>query len=154
MELAGADDMPHAVFNFMEQVDRGMYNYGEFAFTANGPHVTMAEPVTEGLRNVFGSSGIANVQFQEFSPKYNHDPYTIALAGRPSGPSFYFNIQDNGKNHGPGGYAQDGSADPCFGRITRGRDLLDRIHSSTGELRQGDWKAIQQSITIISAKKV
>jgi hypothetical protein len=63
-------------------------------------------------------------------------------------------MRDNPKVHGPGGYAKDGSADPCFGRITRGTDIIDRIHALTGELNPGDWKKIENPVAIISMKRL
>jgi cyclophilin family peptidyl-prolyl cis-trans isomerase len=154
LELAGPDDMPHTVYNFLEQVDRGMYGSGEFGFEFNGPHITMAGPLSEGLNNVFESSGLSHVLFQEYSPNFSHVPYTIGLTGRPSGPKLYFNTQDNSIAHGPGGYANDGLADPCFGRITRGWEYIDRVHSSTGALNPGDWKRIENQIAILSIRRL
>jgi len=153
LELAGPDDMPHTVYNFLEQVDMGLYGHGEFAFEFNGSHITMAAPVTEGLSKLFEESGISQLLVQEFSPHFNHDTYTIGLTGRPSGPKWYINMRDNSKVHGPGGYAKDGSADPCFGRITRGTDIIDRIHALTGALNPGDWKKIKNPVVILSIKR-
>jgi cyclophilin family peptidyl-prolyl cis-trans isomerase len=145
--------MPHTVFTFLEQVENGMYDHGEFAFEYNGPHVTLATPATDGLKSIFDQSGIAHVLFPEYSPSVAHEPYTVGLAGRPSGPNFYFNMVDNVKLHGPGGYAKDGSGDPCFGKVTRGMDIIDRVHGSTGPLTKGDWKRIENEIVIINMKR-
>jgi len=133
-ELAGAHEMPHTVFNFLEQVTTGLYDSGEFSFQFNGPHISMAAPSTSGLEKIFSDSGLASVLVQEYSPNFNHQKYTLGRGGRPSGPRFYINMKDNSALHGPNGYAQDGSADPCFGRITRNPDVMDRIHAAAGPL--------------------
>lgn len=33
-----------------------------------------------------------SIAFQEFTPEFNHLPYTLGIAGRPGGPDFYFNL--------------------------------------------------------------
>lgn len=152
VELAGPNDMPHAVFTFLEQVDQGMYNFGEYGFAYNAPHVTQAMPLTDGLSRRFDESGISHLFFPEYSSQYPHQQYSIGLTGRPAGPNFYINTRDNTHAHGPQGLTVDGNADPCFGRITRGQDIVDRINAATGDLHDGDWKKIDNGIVILSIK--
>ncbi len=33
-----------------------------------------------------------SVAFQEFSPEFNHVPWSVGIAGRPGGPDWYFNL--------------------------------------------------------------
>jgi cyclophilin family peptidyl-prolyl cis-trans isomerase len=161
VELAPIDEMPHTVHMFMEQVDQGLYNDGGYSFHRNSDHIIMGAPISnhltpDGVDNLekFNSHGISNVLLQEYSPNFPHQPYTLGLAGRPGGPDFYINIKDNTNVHGPGGYAADGQADPCFARITRGTEIIDRIHGMSGELHEGDWKDIDPFVAVRSAKVI
>mmetsp|Transcript_10716 Transcript_10716/g.16894 ORF Transcript_10716/g.16894 Transcript_10716/m.16894 type:complete len:89 (-) Transcript_10716:149-415(-) len=52
---------------------------------------------------------------------------SLPFPGRPGGPDFYVNLQDNLKAHGPGG--QGGTAaDPCFARLVAGQEVVDAVH--------------------------
>jgi len=155
IELAPIDEMPHAVYTFLEQVEMGLYGDGGYAFHHNGKHIIMGAPVFNHLTHTdtdpaqrFADSGIASVLFQEYSDNFPHSAYTVGFAGRPGGPNFYFNTQDNSDLHGPSGYATDGSADPCFGRVIRGTDIIDRMHQMTGSLEQGDWKEMNPYVAV------
>ena len=154
LELAGPHDMPHTAFVFLEQVDQGMYNFGEYGFAYNAPHVTQAMPLTDGLSLRFEESGISHLLFPEYSSNFPHQQYTVGLAGRPAGPNFYINMRDNTHAHGPQGFTADGKADPCFGRVVRGQDIVDRINAATGQLHDGDWKKIDNDIAILSVKNL
>lgn len=155
IEMAPMDEMPHTIYTFLEQVSMGLYDDGGYAFHHNGNHIIMGSPEVNHLTpqdmdplQRFTDSGMASVLFQEYSYEFPHTPYTIGFAGRPGGPGFYVNTQDNSNLHGPNGYAQDGSADPCFGSVTRGQDVIDRIHTMTGELQQDDWKQIETPVAV------
>jgi hypothetical protein len=57
--------------------------------------------------------------------------YTVGFAGRPGGPDFYINKVDNSINHGPGGQSHHDlheEADPCFGKVVGGIELMDEIN--------------------------
>jgi len=140
---------PHTTLWFLEQTQKDMYNFGEFAFTNSGSHLILARPTTEGLRERLEEYGLTRVVFPEYSHERPHTKYTVGLAGRPGGPNWYINMNDNTQLHGPGGYAADGSADPCFAVVTRGFDVADRIHNlGAGE----DWKDLQPNIVVRSMK--
>jgi cyclophilin family peptidyl-prolyl cis-trans isomerase len=157
--MAPIDEMPHTIYTFLEQVSMGLYDDGGYAFHHNGNHIIMGSPEVNHLTPLkmdpmqrFTDSGVANVLFQEYSVDFPHEPYTVGFAGRPGGPSFYFNMEDNSGLHGPNGYAADGSADPCFGRVTRGQDVIDQIHGLTGEMEHADWKQIDSPVAVRSIK--
>jgi cyclophilin family peptidyl-prolyl cis-trans isomerase len=152
LELAPLDEMPHTVWFFLNQVDQGLYNHADFGFKFNAPHVTQAGTFTQEAKERFHGSGLGEVLVTEYSHAFPHETYTVGLTGRPGGPNFYINTRDNSKWHGPGGYAADGSADACFGRITRGSKIIDRIRGLTGDLHDGDRKDIQPSPSIHSMK--
>lgn len=143
------ENMPHAVFTFLSQVEAGLYNTRGFGFHHSGDHIVFGSP-TMGLDeysgNEFGQvwedSGVARLLFQEHSEVVPHVPYTIGFSGR--GPNLYFNMMDNTEAH------RD-ARDPCFGTISRGTNLADWMHSLAGTLNPGDWKEMETDVIIRSA---
>eukprot|EP00980_Cylindrotheca_fusiformis_P005374 scaffold1143_cov96-Cylindrotheca_fusiformis.AAC.7 len=154
--MAPIEQMPHTIFTFLEQVSMGLYDDGGYTFHHNANHIFMGSPIANHLtpENMdpmerFINSGVDHVLFQEYSTEFPHVQYTVGFAGRPGGPNLYFNTNDNVELHGPNGYAQDGLADPCFGIVTRGQDLIDRIHGMTGEFESAnDWRALDDPVAI------
>jgi hypothetical protein len=134
MEMAPLEMMPHTINLFLRQVHRGLWD-GTY-MTLNDEHVMQfgPRPDDESGANFFdGDSTLGNfhhmgldrVSYQEYSPDYPHETYTIGMAGRPSGPDIYINRSNNTMAHGPGGQMNDGGemhkeADPCFGRLVDG----------------------------------
>ena len=81
---------------------------------------------------------LKSVIFQEYSPQITHKQYTIGYPGRPGGPDFYVNMRDNSAVNGPGGQHTHYSdlildADPCFARIVKGFEAIERVHRSAVE---------------------
>lgn len=152
MELAPLEEMPHTLWFFLNQIDQGLYNHDDFGFRFNAPHVIQASPAFSEAAERLHRSGLGEVLVTEYSPAFPHQVYSVGLSGRPGGPDFYINIVDNSQWHGPGGYATDGSGDACFGRITRGQEIIDRIHGMTGPLEKGDWKEMRPATLIRSMK--
>jgi cyclophilin family peptidyl-prolyl cis-trans isomerase len=154
LELAPVDDMPHAVHWFLEQVDNKLWD--KCAFHRNANHVIQAGPVgnfltapNEGLSKKFKDSGFDSVLFQEYSDNYKHYKYTLGYAGRPGGPDFYINMQDNSRLHGPGGqgsYTDNEEADPCFSRVVEGFDAVVRMHQSDNE--EGEYRHMLHNVAI------
>jgi cyclophilin family peptidyl-prolyl cis-trans isomerase len=160
IELAPVDDMPHTVYTFLEQVSHHLYDDGGYSFFANAAHVVQGGPQANHLtakgenpEQRFTDSGYGAVAFPEYSTNFPHERFTLGLSGRPGGPKFYINMLDNSKNHGPGGYAEDGTGDPCFGKITHGFDVVEKMHAASGPLESGQWKDTEGgSIAVRSIK--
>ncbi|KAL7466298.1 hypothetical protein ACHAXS_006597 [Conticribra weissflogii] len=174
LELAPVDLMPHSVHLFLSQISEGYWSKGTPAIVINAGHVLQACPHpcletltrgnNHGISNDEGTlqdpyiemknAGIDSVSFQEYSPFYPHEKYTIGFAGRPhSGPEFYFNLMNNTLDHGPmeqrkkelgDDVFMDESndanniyvgvelkkilePDPCFGKVVKGFDVVDAI---------------------------
>ena len=161
IELAPIDLMPHSVHLFLSQIAEGYWSHGTPAIVINPGHVLQACPhpclESASLGGKYSGdpyfdmkkTGIDAVSFQEYSPKYPHEKYTIGLAGRPhSGPEFYVNLVNNTLDHGPAAqrkkelgdrysnYVKDMfgdvddkvlEPDPCFGKIIKGFDVIDKI---------------------------
>jgi hypothetical protein len=98
IELAPEEEMPHTVYWFLEQVDRGLYVGCSFHRNANhvmqvGPVPNFATPHNVNRAMDFRQSGFNHVLFQEYSEKFPHYKYTLGYAGRPGGPDFYISTK-------------------------------------------------------------
>ncbi|ETO30840.1 hypothetical protein RFI_06276 [Reticulomyxa filosa] len=148
IEMAPFNIMPHTTRYFLQMIASGFWNGCHFFRNAN--HVIQAnchhrcvacsfqmccvvckENAQAKVFFWIGTNGRheyePSISFQEYSEEYVHKPFTVGIAGRPGGPDFYINLVDNIRNHGPGG--QDGEADPCFGKIVKGMEVIHHIQS-------------------------
>eukprot|EP00980_Cylindrotheca_fusiformis_P003045 scaffold713_cov131-Cylindrotheca_fusiformis.AAC.3 len=146
VELDG-ENMPHTVLTFLTQIDHGLYNTGGFAFHHNGDHIVFGSPIANHLNfdeedtwERWQFSGVSQLTYQEYTERVPHLPYTIGFSQR--GPNLYFNVLDNTLAHGE-------IRDPCFGKVTRGWELVDRMHMASGELGTGDWKPLEPGYVAI-----
>lgn len=158
VELAPVEEMPHAVYWFLQQVDHKLYD--GCSFHRNAPHVLQGGPAPNFLspedpqmRKKFKDLGYEKILFQEYSPNFPHQKYTMGLAGRPGGPDFYISKKDNSILHGPGGqrnYADPTEADPCFAKVVRGFEVVDRMGEAP--IKEGNYRALEHNIAITSMK--
>ena len=154
LETAPNELMPHSVFTFMDMVDRKVWDNSVFIHKWN--HIVQAAPITpDGQNRRDEVDGV--LSFPEYSEEFKHDQYTVGFSGRPGGPEFYINLTDNDDSHGPG--RQDHStilhdADPCFARIVRGKEAIDRLkHTSLEAINNSDEDGIAFS-SIDSVKMI
>lgn len=141
------DLMPYTTLFFLRQVEAGLWSGTSIIRSAS--HVIQADPRPQ--MSAFKQAGMTSVAFQEYNPEFPHTKHTIGLAGRPGGPDFYFSMIDNTKNHGLGGqgnYDLPAEADPAFGTVTAGHDVLDRIHKLP--TKEGNFKMLTSFVTIKS----
>jgi len=159
VQMAPVDEMPHAVYWFLEQVRRRLYDGNSFHRNAGhvvqaGPAPNFLSPPNPQLKQRFQDAGFHSTLFQEYSDKFPHEKYTLGYAGRPGGPDFYINVQDNSKIHGPGGqsnYPDPSEADICFAKVVNGFNVVDRIHKE--RVKPGDdYMAIESNVAIVSMK--
>jgi cyclophilin family peptidyl-prolyl cis-trans isomerase len=156
LELAKAEEMPHSVFWFLEQVSRGLFDGTSFHRNAvhvvqGGPHTNFMSAPGSNPYNRFKRSGFEHVLFQEYHSNWSHQPYTIGYAGRPAGgPDFYLNMLDNAPVHGPGGQSSSVEGEPCFGKVIAGFDLVDRIHASP--VQPGPYHTLKHNVAIIKMR--
>lgn len=139
IEMASLEIMPHSVNLFLQQVHHKLWD--GCSFVINAMHILQAGPHAfddEGefdanapdLVGKFRDARLDKVSFQEYSPEMPHTQWTVGFAGRPGGPDFYINKIDNSVNHGPGGQEHQDlheEADPCFGKVVEGLDVLNEI---------------------------
>jgi len=142
VEMARIELMPHSVHFFLEQVTHRLWD--GCTFILNAHHILQAGPHTKDQdldkRPNFVTLDLDKLSFQEFSPLVQHEQYTLGFAGRPAGPDFYINKIDNSETHGPWGQAHHvlgEEADPCFGRVILGMEVLTRIFALEGKGSHG-----------------
>jgi len=129
VEMAPLELMPHSVHFFMEMVKLQVWD--NTIFTHNSKHILLAEPIDPEGNNkndVFVENNISTLSFPEYSNDYPHSKYTLGFGGRPGGPGFYINTEDNRVIHGLGGqieYDLSEEADPCFAKVTEGTNVID-----------------------------
>ena len=103
-------------------------------FTHKTHYIILAEFMDMGGNDkcsVFLDKGISTLSFPEYSTEYPHKQYTLGFGGRPGGPGFYINTDDNSDLHGPGGqigYDLHEEADSCFAEVIEGHEVIDRMH--------------------------
>eukprot|EP00551_Chaetoceros_affinis_P008877 CAMPEP_0203667316 /NCGR_PEP_ID=MMETSP0090-20130426/4172_1 /ASSEMBLY_ACC=CAM_ASM_001088 /TAXON_ID=426623 /ORGANISM="Chaetoceros affinis, Strain CCMP159" /LENGTH=365 /DNA_ID=CAMNT_0050531437 /DNA_START=120 /DNA_END=1217 /DNA_ORIENTATION=- len=157
IEMAPIDLMPHTVHFFLEQASRGLLD--GCSFHRNAGHVVQGGPVSNHLnpgvnvRKPFADADLMSVSFQEYHADFPHVKYTLGYAGRPGGPDFYVSTRDNTRNHGPGGqtsYALASEADPCFAKVVKGFDAVDRMQKMS--VQPGGYKRMTHYIAIKSVK--
>lgn len=156
VELASVEDMPHAVYWFLEQVRRKLYD--GCSFHRNAAHVVQAGPASNFLSppnaqlpKRFKDAGFDKILFQEYSDKSPHEKFSLGYSGRPGGPDFYISMADNSRIHGPGGqdiFEDSAEADTCFAKVVGGFDIVERIHKSP--VKKGDYHAMESNIAIVS----
>lgn len=118
VRLAPLEYMPYAVYYFLDIVS----NWKGGAFHRRAGHVLQAMVHAK-------QTGLA---FQEYSPSFPHQQFTLGFAGRPGGPEFYISILDNTENHGPGSQGSNTEADTCFGIIEEGLDVVQQMKKQPG----------------------
>jgi len=128
IKLYPLDAMPHSVHLFLEQVHHKLWDGCKFLI--NALHITQTGSTGEQTTQ-FGHYNLDKVFFQEYNKDYPHKQWTVGFAGRPGGPDFYINKIDNTKTHGPHGQGQwdlPEEADPCFGEIVDGKEVIMRFN--------------------------
>jgi len=129
IELAPVELMPHSVHTFMEMIQYKVWD--DTMFIHKVSHVVLAAPIDEEG----GSKKIEHAKqllFPEYSDEFPHEANTIGFQGRPGGPEIYINLDDNSDHHGPGGQKHHDlveEADPCFGKIVSGLDVLEEFRA-------------------------
>jgi cyclophilin family peptidyl-prolyl cis-trans isomerase len=138
VEMASIDLMPHSVNMFLNQVDLRLWDNTVFWHYDGIDHIITSAAVLyskgDTKHHYFEALGLKKLSFAEYSPEYPHEQFTIGFAGR--GPTFYINMLENTKIHGPGGQKNraGNDPDPCFGKIVEGLDTIRSMYKL--QLRQ------------------
>lgn len=157
VKLASEHYMPHSVHVFLEMVDHGLWDGCSFPLSAG--HLIKASPESytdaeQDKMSPFEDAGLLRPSFPEYNSNYAHTEYTLGFVAAEGSNGFYINTEDNTDLHGPGAQEHNklglgtASADPCFGEVITGRDVIDRIRSSPVG---ADGMTLQRSVGIKKA---
>jgi len=130
VRMAPLNTVPHSVEAFLEMVTNKVWDNTIFYSHHSQSHVIAAAPLTYGTfrskDHELEAMGYTGVGFPEYSKDFPHKRNTVGFMG--TGPNFYVNAVSNEDHHGPGGEGHNmrlpGDADPCFGVIINGFDVL------------------------------
>jgi len=167
MQLDGAA-MPYTSLYFLEQVAAGAWDSCQFIVNAGVllQVDTRGDSCSRAAFKKIKSVG-ESLAFQEYVPKLAtgdaHKRLTVGLSGRPAGPIFYISLINNQANLGPrksssdegmGAFGLPPQADPCFAKVVRGEDSIERINRLP--VRDGDTqiRMLQEFVTITRAMVV
>jgi cyclophilin family peptidyl-prolyl cis-trans isomerase len=156
------DLVPHSIRVFLETVNHGLWDNTVFWHHDDIDHVISSATVvySTGMPNhhYFDALGLRGVSFAEYSSEFPHTKYSLGFANR--GPVFYINTMDNTDLHGPGGQGHHDlpdEADPCFGRVVLGFDVVDEmlklsLEPKTEQGEHRDWH--QYDLTHIKSAEI
>lgn len=133
VQLAPLMKMPHSIHFFLDMVTAQVWDGTVFTHHERVDHVMSSSPINFKTQKVkVGHShdlGWSNLGFPEYSQEIPHKKYTVGFADQ--GPTFYINTADNRMIHGPDGnqkhHRLPGDADPCFGEVISGFDVVDKL---------------------------
>lgn len=159
IQLHPLKNMPHAVHLFLEQAYHGLWD--GCSFVVNAPHILQAGTFPGGTSSKtyaekikeFEEVGLDVLSYQEYDRLYPHVQWSVGFAGRPGGPDFFINKMDNTKNHGPGGqrhHTFGEEADPCFGFVSEGKEVLERMYVMQTDAKN-DW-VMEKPVHIVRAR--
>jgi cyclophilin family peptidyl-prolyl cis-trans isomerase len=132
IDLALLLEMPHAIHHFLRMVNLKLWDGLSLVHGIDSDAVT-ATPMTldthEWERKRFVDANLTQMAFTEFSKTYpppNHRKYSVAFAGRPGGPEFYVNLEENPQFH---------DQKSVFGIVSEGREVIDKFFSQKDKKR-------------------
>lgn len=163
LQLDG-EAMPYTSLYFLEQVSAGAWDTCQFIVNAGVllQVDTRGESCSRAAFKQIKSVG-ESLAFQEYAPKLAtgeaHKRLTVGLSGRPAGPIFYVSLVNNQAVLGPktdpdsdfGAFGLPPQADPCFAKVVRGEETIERINRQP--VRDGDTqiRMLQEFVTITKA---
>lgn len=159
VETAPLETMPHSVHLFLEQVYHHLWD--GCAFLLCDDHRLQASPFRDihlmdrSLEKKFKKLDLDTVAFQEYNRTYPHKKWTVGFSGRPGGPDFYINIDDNSGRFGPAGKDStvlEEEADPAFAKVVEGIDVIEKMIALPKITESGD--LFETAIVIVQANLV
>ena len=132
IRMANIVEMPHAVNHFLRMVEEKLWDGLSFVHEY-GSHVVMATPLTKDASHTwagqrFSDAGLTHMAFTESSTSYpppHLRKYSVAFSGRPGGPSFYINFDDE--------IETSHEHESTFGVVTEGRDVILQFYHQAHE---------------------
>ncbi|KAG7367580.1 cyclophilin type peptidyl-prolyl cis-trans isomerase [Nitzschia inconspicua] len=127
IETALSMEMPHAMDHFLRMVEKKLWD-GLTLVHEVGSKLIMATPTTmdDNSRSWAGKrfvdAKLTHMAFNEYShtfPSPHHRKFSVAFSGRPGGPNFYINLDDESE------FAHEHES--TFGVVLEGRDVLQNL---------------------------
>jgi cyclophilin family peptidyl-prolyl cis-trans isomerase len=152
IETAIVMDMPHAIDHFIRMVEKKLWDGLALVHEPNSKVIT-ATPVTMDDSHRFAGqrfidANLTHMAFNEYSPTYpppHHKKFSVAFSGRPGGPSFYINLDDDVEvSH---------EHESIFGVVLEGRDVLYKLYLQKQAAQTKKMLTIQ-SIEMLETKKL
>jgi hypothetical protein len=142
----------HSIDRFVQIVEQKLWDGLALVHEPNAK-VIMATPMTmddshQWAGRRFVDAGLTHMAFNEFSPTFpppHHKKFSVAFSGRPGGPSFYINIDDDVEvSH---------EHESIFGVVLEGRDVLYKLYLQKQAFETQKMLTIQ-SIEMLETKKL
>ena len=141
---------PITVANFLDYVNKGFYNgtifhrvIEDFMIQGGGFDAKLEEKPTGKTIQNEGSNGLKN------------EPYTIAMARRPDPHSaaaqFFINVKNNAALDYP---SRDGFGYAVFGKVVKGKDVVDKIKSTPTANKGGAFANLPVEAVVIESATV
>lgn len=126
IETALSIEMPHAIDHFLRMVERKLWE-GLALVLETGSNLIMATPITTDDSHTwagqhFVNDNLTHMAFNEYSqtfPPPHHRKFSVAFSGRPGGPNFYINLDDESE------FSHENES--TFGVVLEGRDVLIKL---------------------------
>jgi hypothetical protein len=143
IETAFSVEMPHAIDHFLRMVERKLWNGLALVYESNSKLV-MASPISmdddshswAGER--FVHANLTHMAFTEYSPTFpppHHRKFSVAFSGRPGGPNFYINLDNESE--------RAHEHESTFGVVLEGRDVFLKMSlPKTGRIDSDDSKSM------------
>jgi hypothetical protein len=120
-------EMPHSIDHFFRMIEKNLWDDLTLVFDRNS-NVIMATTMTMDNSHTwagqrFVNNNLTHMAFTECSPTFpppHHRRYSVAFSGRPGGPNFYINMDDELE------FAHEHES--TFGVVMEGRDILYKMY--------------------------
>jgi hypothetical protein len=131
IETALSIEMPHAIDHFLRMVERNLWDGLALVYETSSK-VIMATPISldDDIHSWAGErfvrANLTHMAFTEYSPTFpppHHRKFSVAFSGRPGGPNFYINLENESE------FAHEHES--TFGVVLEGRDVLMKMFLPT-----------------------
>jgi cyclophilin family peptidyl-prolyl cis-trans isomerase len=149
--------MPHAIHHFLRMVEEKLWNGLALVYEAN-TKLIMATPISMDDENShtwagerFVRANLTHMAYTEYSPTFpppHHRKFSVAFSGRPGGPNFYINLENESE------FAHEHES--TFGVVLEGRDVLMKLSlqktSGRGDSQDSKSMLTIESIELLQVK--
>jgi hypothetical protein len=130
IETADIVDMPHSIDHFFRMVEKQLWDGLAFVFDSYSKVLMATSTTTTSSQPWVGQrfvdNNLTHTAFTEYSPSFpppHHRKFSVAFSGRPGGPNFYINLDDDLE------FAHEHES--TFGVVLEGQDALNNLYLET-----------------------